>query len=117
MPLNNEMLRTSLSKFMDPDSDNFVKLAATNVEFADFWKSAIYEYTLPMTPIALNPAVWLAATEASTTALRTALLPSFLPDPTGLVYETIFNLAFLAYGTALAVAIPISSATTRYSQS
>ena len=69
MPLNKQALKTSLSKFMDPDAEGFEGSPKNTEEFADKFSKAISSYvetiSPPVLPNTLPPA---------TAALKTALL-------------------------------------------
>ena len=111
MPLSDRILNQGLSRFMDPASSSFKakidgktgSLPKDGEDLGEFWSKAIISYTATLAPPPVNTVIWVAGLEAMRRILSVALRPAALPDPTNLVFEQTFNLAFTAYGTALGV--------------
>lgn len=97
MPLNNEMLRTSLSKFMDPDSEGFEGSPKNATEFADKFSTAISNYVTSIVP-PTNPATLPAATAA----LKVALLVVGPPNQGGQLFPIVITPAMLAFAGIVA---------------
>jgi hypothetical protein len=117
MPLSDRILNQGLSRFMDPASSSFKakidgktgSLPKDGEDLGEFWSKAIISYTATLAPPPVNTVIWVAGLEAMRRILSVALRPAALPDPTNLVFEQTFNLAFTAYGTALGLLILASS--------
>ncbi len=117
MPLSDEILRQGLSRFMVPDSDAFLKEIDGEVgrfprdgeDLGEFWSKATIAYTTTLSPLPVNNLTWLGGLAAMQKVLSEALRPASLPDPTGQVFETVFNTAFSIYGNALGALILASS--------
>ena len=117
MPLSSAVLNQGLSRFMDPESSSFKakidgkigSLPKDGEELGEFWSKAVTTYVATLAPPPVNTATWIAGLEVMRRALAIALSPAAVPDPTNLIYEQTFNLAFAAYGTALGTLILASS--------
>ena len=104
MPLSKQALKTSLSKFMDPDSEGFEGTPESVTEFADKFSKAINDYAAavkpPTDPATLSPA---------TGALKTALLDVGDPDEGKQLFNIVITPAMATFATAVASGIGIAS--------
>jgi hypothetical protein len=117
MPLSDEILQQGLSRFMVPDSTAFQKeidgesgrFPSGGEDLGEFWSKATVAYTTTLSPTPVNALAWTAGLSVMQEALSLGLRPAALPDPTGQVFETVFNTTFSAYGLALGALILVSS--------
>ena len=98
MPLNKQALKTSLSKFMDPDAEGFEGSPKNTEEFADKFSKAINDYAASIVPPA-DPDTLPAATAA----LKTALLAVGDPDKGKQLFNIVITAAMATYAGVVAV--------------
>jgi len=104
MPLNKQALKTSLSKFMDPDSEGFEGSPENTEEFADKFSKAINDYAASIVPPA-DPNTLSAATAA----LKTALLVVGDPDEGKQLFNIVITAAMGVFALAVGVGMGIVS--------
>jgi hypothetical protein len=117
MALSNARLNQGLSRFTDPKSASFKaevdektgNFPKDGEELGEFWSKAIVAYTATISPPPALLPTFIAGLAVMQKAMSVALRPAALPDPTGIIFEQVFNIAFQVYGNALGALLIASS--------